>query len=59
MKSSTQNQVEGKYHEVKGKVKEKVGEATRNPKLRDEGIDEKVGGIIQKKAGQIQKVFEK
>lgn len=45
-------------HEVKGKVKEKVGRATNNPRLEDEGTDEKVAGKVQKKVGEVQKVFE-
>ena len=28
MKSSTKDQIEGKFHEVKGKVKEKVGRSS-------------------------------
>lgn len=59
MKDSLKDQVAGKVHEVKGAVKEKVGQATNNPQLADEGTDEKVGGKIQKKVGQIEKVFEK
>ena len=59
MKDSLKDQVEGKAHELKGAVKEKVGQATNNPQLADEGTDEKVGGKIQKKVGQIEKVFEK
>ena len=59
MNDSTKDQVKGKMHEVKGKIKEKVGQATGNPNLEEEGQDEKVGGKIQKKVGQIEKVFEK
>ena len=59
MKNSTKDQAEGSLHEVKGKVKEKVGQATNNPRMQNEGTDEKVGGKIQKKVGQIEKVFEK
>ena len=59
MKTSTQDKIEGKIHEVKGKVKEKVGKVTEDPKLEAEGRDEKVGGVVQKKIGQIKKVFEK
>ena len=33
MKSSTKDKVEGKYHEVKGKIKEMAGELTDNPKF--------------------------
>jgi uncharacterized protein YjbJ (UPF0337 family) len=59
MKDSTKDQVEGKFHEIKGKVKEKAGIATNNPDLADEGTAEKVGGKVQKKIGQVEKVFEK
>jgi uncharacterized protein YjbJ (UPF0337 family) len=59
MKESTKDQVKGKVHEVKGKVKEKVGRATNNPDLEAEGQDEQVAGIVQKKIGQVEKVFEK
>lgn len=59
MKSSTKDQVTGKLHEMKGKVKEKVGQATKNPNLAEEGQDEKIAGKVQKKVGQIEKVFEK
>ena len=58
-KDSTVDQVKGKFHEIKGKVKEKVGRATINPDLEAEGQDEKIGGKVQKKVGQIEKVFEK
>ena len=56
MKDSTKDQAEGKAHEVKGAVKEKVGKVTNDPQLESEGQDEKVGGKIQKKVGQIEKV---
>jgi uncharacterized protein YjbJ (UPF0337 family) len=59
MKDSTKDQVAGKVHEVKGAAKEKIGEATNDPDLMDEGTGEKVGGKIQKKVGQVEKVFEK
>jgi uncharacterized protein YjbJ (UPF0337 family) len=59
MKPSTKDQVQGKFHEMKGKVKEKTGQATNNPDLMDEGQAEKVAGKVQKKIGQVEKVFEK
>jgi len=59
MKQSSRDQAEGKLHEVKGKVKEKVGRATNNPNLENEGTGEKVGGKVQKKIGQVERVFEK
>ena len=57
--SGTHDKVEGKVHEVKGAVKQKIGHATNNPQLEDKGTDEKVAGKIQKKVGDIEKVFEK
>ena len=59
MKPSTKDQIAGKLHEVKGDVKEKAGQVTNNPNLAAEGQDEKLGGKIQKKIGQVEKVFEK
>jgi uncharacterized protein YjbJ (UPF0337 family) len=58
MKPSTTDQIKGKFHEVKGKAKEKVGKITNNPNLAAQGQDEKIGGVIQKKVGQIEKVLE-
>jgi uncharacterized protein YjbJ (UPF0337 family) len=59
MKKSTTDQVEGAVHSLKGQAKEKVGEVVGNPKLETEGKAERLAGEIQKKAGQIEKVFEK
>ena len=59
MKDSTKDKVEGAVHELKGAVKEKVGKAVGNPDLQDEGTAEKVGGKIQKKMGDVEKVLEK
>ena len=59
MKSSTKDQISGKMHEMKGKAKEKAGQVTNDPNLMAEGQDEKMGGKIQKKVGQVKRVFEK
>jgi uncharacterized protein YjbJ (UPF0337 family) len=59
MKPSTQDQAQGNLHEAKGKAKEVAGKLTNNPNLQAEGQDEKFGGKIQKKVGQVEKVFEK
>jgi uncharacterized protein YjbJ (UPF0337 family) len=59
MKDSLKDQVQGKAHEVKGAIKQKVGEVANRPDLEAEGLDEKVGGKIQKKVGQVEKVLEK
>ena len=59
MKQSTTDKATGEFHEVKGKVKEKIGRATNNPDLKAEGRGEKIGGKIQKKIGQVEKVLGK
>jgi uncharacterized protein YjbJ (UPF0337 family) len=59
MKQSTKDQVGGKLHEVKGKVKEKVGQVTNDPGLEAEGQVEKIGGKVQNKIGQAEKVLGK
>jgi uncharacterized protein YjbJ (UPF0337 family) len=43
---------------VKGKVKQKAGEAINSPDLESEGKSENLAGKIQKKVGQIKKVLE-
>jgi uncharacterized protein YjbJ (UPF0337 family) len=59
MKQSTEDKAKGKFHEVKGKVREKIGRATNNADLEAERQVEKMGGTIQKKIGQVEKVLEK
>jgi uncharacterized protein YjbJ (UPF0337 family) len=59
MNESTKDQIAGKLHEVAGTVKEKVGQVAGNPDLETEGQTESLGGKVQKKMGQIEKVFEK
>lgn len=59
MKSSTKDQVEGKFHEVKGAIKETAGKLSDNPELEGEGVGEKIAGKVQGKIGQIKKVLEK
>jgi uncharacterized protein YjbJ (UPF0337 family) len=57
--SGTEDTTEGTLHEIKGKVKEEVGKLTDNPKLEVEGSYEKNVGKLQRKLGQIKRVFEK
>jgi uncharacterized protein YjbJ (UPF0337 family) len=59
MKSSTEDQTKGRFHEIKGAVKEKAGKLTNNPDLEAEGKEEKNIGKVQKKLGQVKKVFGK
>jgi uncharacterized protein YjbJ (UPF0337 family) len=57
MKQSTKDQAAGKFHEVKGKVKEKLGRAGNDPNLEAEGSDEKATRKVQKKIGEVEKVL--
>jgi len=59
MKQSTKDKAKGKFHQVKGRVKEKVGRATNNPNLEAEGQDERTRGKVQEKIGQVEKVLGK
>ena len=59
MKQSTKDKAKGKFHEVKGKVKEKVGRVTNNSDLEAEGLGEKIGGKVRQKIGQVEKVLGK
>jgi uncharacterized protein YjbJ (UPF0337 family) len=59
MKPSTKDQIEGKFHELKGKVKQQAGQVTNDPNLETEGQSEKLAGKVQKKVGQIEGVLEK
>jgi uncharacterized protein YjbJ (UPF0337 family) len=48
---SAKDEIAGQPHEVKGKIKEKVGRLTNDPDLEGEGIGEKIAGKVQKKIG--------
>jgi uncharacterized protein YjbJ (UPF0337 family) len=57
MKQSTKDKAKGKFHELKGKIKQNVGRATNNPTLEAEGKGELIGGKLRKKIGQVEKVL--
>jgi len=59
MKSSTRDQAEATFHQMKGKLKEVAGKLSDNPKLEAEGIGEKIAGEVQEKIGRVKKVFGK
>jgi uncharacterized protein YjbJ (UPF0337 family) len=58
MKNSTKDRMQGKAHEVKGAVKEKLGKMSNDPDMEDEGTLEKVGGKIQNGVGKIEKAMD-
>jgi uncharacterized protein YjbJ (UPF0337 family) len=55
VKSSTQDNAEGTWHKVKGKVKEIAGKVTRNPTLEAKGRVEGKTGKLQGMIGRIKK----
>ena len=59
MKSSTKDQAEGTFHEVKGALKEMAGKLSDNPELEGEGAGERIAGKVQEKIGQFKKVLGK
>jgi uncharacterized protein YjbJ (UPF0337 family) len=59
VKSSTRDQAEGMFHEVKGKIKQVAGGLSDNPILEADGTDENIAGKVQEKIGQIKKVLGK
>ena len=59
MKSGTRDKAEGKWHQVKGKVKEIAGDLSDDPNLEAEGENEGRAGRIQEKIGEIKKVVDK
>ena len=59
MKSSTQDEAEGKWHKVKGKIKEIAGKVSMHPDLEAEGKRESRTGKVQEKIGEIKKVVGK
>ncbi len=59
MKPGTQDEIEGKLHNLKGKVKQKVGNWGNNPDLERVGEAEREAGKVQEKVGQVKKVLGK
>jgi uncharacterized protein YjbJ (UPF0337 family) len=57
MKASMKDQVEGKFHQIKGSVKEIAGIISDDPNLKDRGVDEKLAGKVLDKIGQVKKVL--
>ncbi len=59
MNTSTQDRAAGHGKDLKGKVKEGAGKAFDNPELRDEGRADQAEGKVQRKTGEVKKVFGK
>jgi len=59
MKSSTQDKIEGTLKQATGNVKKNLGKEAQEPQLEKEGEVEKTTGKVQRKVGDIKKVFGK
>ena len=59
MKSGTRDEAEGKWHQIKGKIKEVAGALGDNPGLEAEGKEESRSSEVQEKIGEIKKVVGK
>ena len=59
MKSSTRDKAEGKWHKVKGKIKQVAGKAVGNRDLEAEGNAENLDGKVQEKIGEVKDVVGK
>jgi uncharacterized protein YjbJ (UPF0337 family) len=59
MKSSTADKMRGRAKEAVGTIKEETGKAVGDPNLRDRGTAEKVTGKVERKLGDVKKVFGK
>jgi uncharacterized protein YjbJ (UPF0337 family) len=53
-----QDEVEGKAKKIKGKIKDKAGEALNNPEMENEGEAEQIEGNIQENIGKARRKIE-
>ncbi|WP_024336557.1 CsbD family protein [Desulfotignum balticum] len=59
MKSSTRDKSEGKWHKIKGKIKQITGKAVGNRDLEAKGRAENTDGKVQEKIGQVKDIAGK
>jgi uncharacterized protein YjbJ (UPF0337 family) len=57
MKLSTDDRATGKIHEVKGAIRQRVGELANDPNLEADGKTEKIAGKVQNIVGKIEKAI--
>ena len=59
MSNSTEDKIKGEATRLKGDVKEGIGKLVGNEKLQAEGKVDQAAGTIEKKVGDVKKVFDK
>jgi uncharacterized protein YjbJ (UPF0337 family) len=57
-RQSTEDRVEGTARTIKGRVKKAAGALTGDRQLEREGKVDELAGRVQKKGGEIERVFE-
>ena len=57
-KENREDRLRGSAREIKGHMKEKTGRALGNRRMEGEGSRERLGGKVQRKVGEVEKVFE-
>ena len=59
MNSSTTDKLKGSTKEAVGTFKEATGKAIGDPNLQDRGTAQRVAGKVERKVGDVKKVFGK
>jgi uncharacterized protein YjbJ (UPF0337 family) len=49
------DELEGKAHALKGRIKQATGDITNNPRLHDEGVVDEVAGKAQGAVGRVRR----
>jgi uncharacterized protein YjbJ (UPF0337 family) len=57
-RQSSKDQAQGTVRTLKGRIKKAAGDLTGNRQKQNEGAAEELAGRVQKKIGQIERVFE-
>ncbi len=59
MKSSLTDKAQGAAKQAAGKIKQAAGRMTNDPNLHERGVEDEMEGKVQKKVGDVKKVFGK
>ncbi len=57
--SSTEDKIKGNTNEAVGKIKQGIGEATDNPRLKEEGQRQEIKGNAQQVKGDVKDALKK
>lgn len=54
-----EDEIKGKLHNIKGRVKEAAGAITGDKKTQAEGLAERVGGAVREKVGEVKREIKR